>query len=847
MPDELPELTNSEIFNKEISLFKNAQTTTKPQFLTLDTLLNNIQNGVYADQVNEARHLYSTNQKESYNEFKRTKVAGFTLSAKCNHRKADSTNGRTTDKLIYHTGILQIDIDNIPPEQVQTIRHTLENDKHTLFCFSSIGGNGLKIGININDKYHLESFIEAEKYYKREYNLEIDRSTKDVYRLCFISYDNNLFRNPHAELFINQEISSPHINLQSTIDIQKPLDFSQSTKTTIQSKDGNRAIETAINLLNHATSGNKHNTRLKVGELLGGYVAGGYFSKEYALNCVENAVISNSTLSPDKALKEIETAIEHGTKKPIKPEQIEQARNEYNQRNFPLKKNHIVEHTNTQTGEITKEELPFIFWHEVEDKRGKPELKIDVDGIIEFLIKDGFCLLALDENSLNRMIVQIKNNVVCQSNEGLIRNLLTNHCIELLPDKISDNFSKEQLRAVLRRGINVYVEKNKLDSLPIKRIKFLQDTANESFYFFKNGFVEVSKGTIQLKPYKELSAPIWKSQIIQHNFEVIPENQHNKIEQFDYTKFTKNICSIKEPKKKFDEERHTSLLCTMGYLLHDFKTTANKFSVILSEANIDDEPQGRTGKGLIMQAIRMLRNTAVIDGKTFSFDSQFCYQQIELDTKIMFFDDVKKYFDFQRLYSAITEGLSFEKKGQHRINLSAEESPKIVISTNYGIQGNSESDKGRKFEMELLCYYSSSFKPEHEFGSQFFHTWSRDQWNVFYNFMLLCVQKYFQNDSRIPNYGSATIDEKKLLSATNREFLEYMVNVPRDIKIPCSEFYIDYLDFVGFGDKDKDKPSKIIVGKWLKMYCTYNNIKLPDGETIQSEGKTTKCYKLVTL
>lgn len=845
MPDKTSKPQNSSVFDKEVSLFKNALTTTHPNFLTLETLLNNIQGGIYADQVNQARNLYSTN-KDSYNEFKRINVPGFTLSVKCQHRKANTSTDAATTKLIYHTGVLQIDIDNIPPEQLVSIRQAIELDKHTLFCFSSIGGNGLKIGIHIDPKYHLESFISAEIYYKEKYNLEIDKSTKDIYRLCFISYDSTLFRNPNAELFTSQNTYSTYVFEKSEAKIPQSSPPVYSAKTTTEEKDGNRAIETAINLLNQSQKGNKHNTRLKVGELLGGYIAGGYYSKEFVLHSIKDAVVRNSSLTPERALKEIEDAIDHGTQKPITPPQIEQARNDFKQKKSSKRQQSTTQQTNNQSNDTSSLNLPFKFWYEVEDKRGKPDLKIDVDGIIEFLIKDGFCLLALDENSLNRMIVQIKNNVVCQSNEGLIRNLLTNHCIDILPKKISTNFSKEQLRAVLRRGINVYVEKNKLDSLPIKRIKFLQDTANESFYFFRNGFVEVSKNQIQLKPYNELTSPIWKSQIIQHDFEIIPQTNHDKIQNFDFVNFTKNICSVKEPTKKFDLKRYTALICTIGYLLHDFKTTANKFAVILSEASIDDEPQGRTGKGLIMQAIRMLRNTAIIDGKTFSFDSQFCYQQIELDTKIMFFDDVKKYFDFQRLYSAITEGLSYEKKGQHRINLSPEESPKIVISTNFGIQGNSESDKGRKFEMELLCYYNSNFKPEHDFQSQFFHTWNSEQWNVFYNFMLNCVQMYFLNDSKIPMYGSETIDEKKLLNATSREFLEYMQKVPRNVKIPCADFYNNYLEFVGFKDNDKDKPSKISVGKWLKMYCTYNEIKLPDGETVQFEGKSTKCYKLVT-
>ena len=167
------------IFNKQISLFDSALITVNPQFITIKDLLFNIQSGTYLEQVNNARELLKVDRSK-YDEYKKKFVPGFTLSTKCIHRKSDSKTNQSEKKLIYHTGILQIDIDKIGKENLSETKQIIQGDKHTLFCFTSIGGEGLKIGVMIDGDTHKESFLQAEQYYKQSYNLEIDKATKDI-------------------------------------------------------------------------------------------------------------------------------------------------------------------------------------------------------------------------------------------------------------------------------------------------------------------------------------------------------------------------------------------------------------------------------------------------------------------------------------------------------------------------------------------------------------------------------------------------------------------------------------------------------------------------------------------
>ena len=86
-----------------------------------------------------------------------------------------------------------------------------------------------------------------------------------------------------------------------------------------------------------------------------------------------------------------------------------------------------------------------------------------------------------------------------------------------------------------------------------------------------------------------------------------------------------------------------------------------------------------------------MKKLQTIDGKQFKFGGDFPYQSVKTDCQILVFDDVKKNFQFENLFSVITEGIDITYKGKDTIKLPIEDSPKIVISTNYVLKGNGDS------------------------------------------------------------------------------------------------------------------------------------------------------------
>jgi hypothetical protein len=83
------------------------------------------------------------------------------------------------------------------------IRQKAIDEPLTFALFTSPGGNGLKILIRVNSdkEHHLKAFEQVKFHYEKLLGLEIDRTGKDITRLCFLSYDPEAWINPDSGIF----------------------------------------------------------------------------------------------------------------------------------------------------------------------------------------------------------------------------------------------------------------------------------------------------------------------------------------------------------------------------------------------------------------------------------------------------------------------------------------------------------------------------------------------------------------------------------------------------------------------------------------------------------------------
>jgi hypothetical protein len=215
-----------------------------------------------------------------------------------------------------------------------------------------------------------------------------------------------------------------------------------------------------------------------------------------------------------------------------------------------------------------------------------------------------------------------------------------------------------------------------------------------------------------------------------------------------------------------------------------------------------------------------------IDGKSFNpSKSDFVYQRVNLDTQILAFDDVRKAFDFEQLFSLITEGITVNRKNKDEIFIPFNRSPKIVITTNYVISGAGSSHDRRRHELEFYQYFHSKRSPLDEYGRLLFDSWGDEDWLKFDNYMVKNLQKYLTNG--LMKSISINADAKRLIQATCKDFFDWVEegNLALDVYhyngTKIQEFTSEFTSFKEL------EPRRFL--KWVQSYADYKGYNITKG------------------
>jgi hypothetical protein len=353
-----------------------------------------------------------------------------------------------------------------------------------------------------------------------------------------------------------------------------------------------------------------------------------------------------------------------------------------------------------------------------------------------------------------------------------------------------------------------------LSFLPEIKPKFVKDDEESAYLYYRNCAVKVSKTCVEPISYTEIDGCIWEEQKIQRDFAITDQPA-------EFTRFIHNVSGG-------HEARYKAVESTIGYLMHSHKPADNCPAVILNDETISENPEGGTGKGIFVKAIGSIKKNVIIDGKGFNFQKTFLYQRVSADTQVLTYDDVQKGFDFERLFSVITEGITLEKKNKDEIKLEFEDSPKIIITTNYAIKGTGNSFDRRKWELEFAQHYNKHYTPKHEFGHQLFSGWDKDEWIRFDNYMISCLQGYL--NTGLVESPFKNLELRKLEASTSYEFREWATAPPAESKYRLlagtehlgSDLLNDFVsEYPDYGMTGKIKLSNKTFYKWLNSFAKY--------------------------
>jgi hypothetical protein len=160
----------------------------------LETILENIRNGQYAGSIKLIREAVARGENEQAQELKKA-LPAFTFSATYNGR-------RIAAELTHYNGVVMLDFDKLQPGEACRAAALAREIPHTLCCFLSPGGQGLKIGVRpalsyaMNPGNHAQTFRLVADYYERRLGIRADPSGKDAGRLCFVSWDPDTYIAP---------------------------------------------------------------------------------------------------------------------------------------------------------------------------------------------------------------------------------------------------------------------------------------------------------------------------------------------------------------------------------------------------------------------------------------------------------------------------------------------------------------------------------------------------------------------------------------------------------------------------------------------------------------------------
>jgi len=189
----------------QFSFFSSNKRQTANAILTVSELVKLLQSGAngLSETINQARAVFDPRNKDAYDAIK-SKLPAFVP-----HR-FDGI-GRKLENLTSYSGIVVLDLDGLTTREAETVRNTVfAQSEYCLLTFLSPSGRGVKALIltDATDKAKAHDTFKAVTDYFAPlvskclgHEILFDESGKDAPRLCYLSFDPQLYFNADAVKF----------------------------------------------------------------------------------------------------------------------------------------------------------------------------------------------------------------------------------------------------------------------------------------------------------------------------------------------------------------------------------------------------------------------------------------------------------------------------------------------------------------------------------------------------------------------------------------------------------------------------------------------------------------------
>jgi hypothetical protein len=421
-------------------------------------------------------------------------------------------------------------------------------------------------------------------------------------------------------------------------------------------------------------------------------------------------------------------------------------------RDWQMTYNHILELCETYEIRLPQR-MPMTYM----DMLGKKMLwKVNVRGITEWAEWSGYRWMSIagDDDSVVNLVRVVDNIIYEVDDKDVLRNYVT---------EVNREYGEEQQR-VLHNFLPSVM--SYLSTLPLFDGELMRDNRNESYLYFANGVLRVTAGGAELIKYTDLSGCVFARHIKNIDYK----------EMSEYGVFGEFINQICE-----DDAHKKYLMSALGYVIHYHKLRSfAKAVMVIEDVEDQEEAKGRSGKGLIAQFVEWLRWTVQQDGRNYKSDSQFKMQRIVPGVQVYYLNDPAPGVLMNQFYNFITDDWLVEAKGKKAYSISFRHSPKILITTNYLPNIESDSDKDRFIVLPIKKVFGAAYAVRDAFPGVIFFD---DQWDMndqlgAVSFAVDCLRQYLRE-------GVSVYNNKKMEDNAARRVIQNIV--PNSIIEPLEQ------------------------------------------------------------
>ena len=437
-----------------VTIFKNIQETDTPFFRDVPTVLQRIKEGASQNLVQQIR---KEQDKGKRNELKK-QLPSICFSGKFNKRADVAIQG--------HSGLICLDFDGYRKQKdLLEDKARFIKDKFVFSVFISPSGKGLKVLIKIPSETatHTGCFLALENYFKSEY---FDKTSKNVSRVCYESFDPLLSINDNSEIWEkteDQEYKEVSVDKDSkTIPITSENKIIDILTKWWQKKypmsEGQRNQHAFILAASFNNFG--------ISKTTASMVISSYKSKDFTLKEIDGLIKSAYSNTQDfntryyedeEKINEIQQRLRRGeSKKDIRKE---------------LQKTLGDPETIESVLEKAEEDNSVKFW----TISNKGIVKVIPLIFKKFLQNNGYYKYC-PEGQKNYVFVKVINNLIDHTSEKEIKDFILNHLYDL-EDMSIYNYFADQTR-LFREDF--------LTLLKTIDIYFIEDTIDKSYLYYRN-------------------------------------------------------------------------------------------------------------------------------------------------------------------------------------------------------------------------------------------------------------------------------------------------------------------------------------------------------------------------